>query len=79
MDNVTHAFYDFCMQYGLKQHVSSPTKGSNVLDLIFTQDHINFISNVNISAPVRKSDHSSISFSISWPINSYTTPVTKRT
>ena len=40
-------------------------RDSNVLDLIFTQDHNNIISDTNIIAPVHKSDHSSITFSIS--------------
>jgi hypothetical protein len=48
VDNVTQTFADFYHQFGLSQHILSPTRYDNFLDLIFTCTTFNFISNVRV-------------------------------
>ena len=46
------------------QHVTSPTRGHNKLDLIFTPNVSGIISNVRVSMLVCTSDHSTVSFNL---------------
>ena len=63
-DTLTHTFVDFCTHCGLLQHETSPTRGINTLDLVFTPNLSGIISNVCISMPVCTSDHSTVSFNL---------------
>ena len=61
-DSLTTKFIDFCHQLDLFQSVSSPTRGTNTIDLLFTPKQFKCISSVNVIAPVASSDHSAVLF-----------------
>ena len=46
----------------LTQHVLEPTRGGNVLDLVFSQNEV--VDNIKIGEPLGSSDHNQIHFSI---------------
>ena len=51
-DNFMNTILDLC----LVQHVLEPTRGENILDLIFSQ-HPETVANVHILEPLKTSDH----------------------
>ena len=60
-------FYNNLLESALSQHVHKPTRGDNVLDLIFsTTDDL--VGNVNIGPEFSASDHRIVSFSINFEI-----------
>ena len=63
-DIITQTFADFCFQTDLFQHVNAPTRVNNTLDLIFTPNYANILSNVKVNMPIHMSDHSSVSFDL---------------
>jgi Reverse transcriptase (RNA-dependent DNA polymerase)/Endonuclease-reverse transcriptase len=56
-------FLKFCSDQGYMQLINSPTRGSNFLDLVLTNDPL-IISSVVVSAPFSTSDHDSITLSV---------------
>ena len=53
------AFVDFCSDRSLYQINVEPTRGTNVLDLVLTDDPL-LVSRLNVGPPLGKSDHCSI-------------------
>ena len=62
-DHSTDDFIEAVMCGGLYQHVLSPTRGGNILDLIFSSDE-NLIEDVSIEAGLAMADHSSVCFKV---------------
>ena len=58
-----HTLYSNLQESALYQHVDHPTRGENILDLIFTTNE-NLVSNVNVGSEFSSSDHRAITFSI---------------
>jgi len=58
-DIVQKIFHDFTTDQGLVQFVNSPTRGSNILDIVLCNDPL-FISDVQTTVPFSNSDHNSI-------------------
>jgi hypothetical protein len=58
-------FTDLFADYGLVQLVDFPTRQSNTLDLLLTNDHL-LVSNVKSEPPFANSDHDSFCFSINF-------------
>lgn len=56
-------FVDFVRCHDFTQHVKTPTRGKNILDLIFTNSD-ELVRELTILPPVGNSDHSSVSFKI---------------
>ena len=61
--SIANNFINFTNDFGLYQHVHSPTLGSNILDLILSQ-HKECVINVQNSHPFANSDHDSLTFEI---------------
>ena len=57
------AFMDSVLSACLTQHVENCTRGSNILDLVFSND-FNAVSDVEVLAPLKNSDHFCVSFSL---------------
>ncbi|KAK6062025.1 hypothetical protein COOONC_00308 [Cooperia oncophora] len=64
-------FLKFFRGSGLKQHVSLPTHGRNILDLVLST--FNNIREVTISSPLANSDHSIVRFKVLGDLDSYST------
>ncbi|KAK6031341.1 hypothetical protein OSTOST_02510, partial [Ostertagia ostertagi] len=62
--------------HGFKQYIKEPTRGNNILDLLFSNDH-ELLSNVSVNSSIGHSDHLSISFEIMRSLLP-TVPVLKR-
>ena len=62
-DNNSYNFLKLVMDCNLEQHVSLPTRGNNILDIILTSD-LPIKDGVRILAPVANSDHNVLIFSI---------------
>ncbi len=60
--------YDFVLYFGLSQHISEPTRGGAVLDLLFSNDST-LVSDWEVCLPFASScDHDAIRFSLNhWP------------
>ena len=56
-------FSEIMTKNGFTQHVDSPTRKNNILDLVFVNDDF-AVSSLNVGPPFSTSDHSSISFNI---------------
>ncbi len=52
----------------LKQVVTEPTKGDNILDLALTNNE-NMISEVDVGSQLGCSDHREIRFNLEWEVN----------
>ncbi len=52
-------FFEHINDCFLIQHVTEPTRGNNVLDLVFTTEKGMF-ENLQISDPIEKSDHNTL-------------------
>ena len=59
----TNSFFILIQDSFLTQHVLEPTRGENVLDIVFSSQN-EFDHNVKIYEPQRKSDHDQIHFDI---------------
>ncbi|KAK6050531.1 hypothetical protein COOONC_11964 [Cooperia oncophora] len=59
-----HPLAETFVLHGFKQFIAEPTRGSNILDLLLSNDH-EFIKNVTVRSPIGESDHFSICFDIS--------------
>ena len=59
-------FINFVLKHGLTQLVDSPTHGSNIIDLVLTND-VNCILNTQVSAPFSTSDHNCVITNIILP------------
>ena len=57
------AFFMLVQDCFLTQHVSEPTRGDNILDLILSTQK-EMIDNVRVIEPLGKSDHSQIQFNL---------------
>ena len=62
-DNESDEFLEVVLDNFLIQYVNSPTRGNNILDLVFSNKD-NIISNVEISSELGNSDHKSITFNL---------------
>src|SRR5437867_4414275 len=58
-DAAQKKFYDFTTDHGLFQFVTSPTRGSNILDIVLCNDPL-FVTDVKTAAPFSNSDHNSV-------------------
>ena len=68
------AFAEFIIQHALLQYVHSPTRRSNILDLVFCDDPYS-ICNLNITHPFSTSDHNAIEFQLCCDIMSQSNPL----
>ena len=57
-------FHDFLTNFNFYQSVRSPTRQSNILDLIFSNEHI--IYNLSTGPPFGLSDHNTITFDLKY-------------
>ena len=62
-----HELYNNLLLSSLKQHVSEPTRGNNILDLLFSTNDA-LISNVNVGPEFSNSDHKIVNFDINLSI-----------
>ena len=62
-DNEGRRLLEFASEEYLTQWVDKPTRGSNILDLIFSSED-NMISNVCVGEKLGKSDHNMVRFEI---------------
>ena len=62
-DLKSQLLYNVCSELGLIQLINQPTRDSNLLDLLFTNDP-SLLSNYAVSQPFGTSDHDSIIFDI---------------
>lgn len=58
---------DVVVQFSLQQLVQEPTRGSNILDLVLTND-VEIVQNVMVTEGIVGSDHDSVSFVIAQRI-----------
>jgi len=59
----------FACDLGLSQCVTEPTRGDNIIDLIFTDDPL-LVSDCSISPPLTGSDHNPVHFNVALPASS---------
>ena len=64
--NCQDKFLDCFNSNGLTQYVLEPTRGNNILDLVFSNES-NLIQNIHIGDAIANSDHNSVSFEIVTP------------
>jgi hypothetical protein len=57
---------NFACELGLSQCVTEPTRGDNIIDLIFTNDPL-LISECSIGPPLIGSDHNTVHFNVALP------------
>lgn len=62
-DATSLQLYSFATSNGFVQVVKEPTRGGNMIDLVFTNQPF-LMSTVNTAAPFSTSDHNSVSFAI---------------
>ena len=62
-----HELYNNLLESALSQHVHKPTRGNNILDLIFSTND-SLISNVNIGPEFGTSDHKIVSFNVNLEV-----------
>ena len=60
----TSLLCDITLQFSLSQLVMEPTRGTNILDLVLTNDE-NLVHSVSVMDGIPGSDHNSVKFSIS--------------
>ena len=61
--SVDATFAEFVMQHALQQLVHAPTRGNNILDLVFSDDPYS-VCNLEITQPFSSSDHNAITFQL---------------
>jgi len=64
-DLLSNSLVDCMQENALVQYVSDPTRGSNILDLVFTNDPF-LLRDVNVNAPLRTSDHDRVDFKLNF-------------
>ena len=64
-NNKLNGFLDVMTENGFTQYVDSPTRGDNVLDLVFVNDDF-AVTDVNVIPPFSTSDHNSVSFNLTF-------------
>ena len=62
--------YDFVWFNGFTQCVTSPTRSSNILDLVFVSDPL-LISTIDVVPPFSTSDHNAIKFELVYSKSVY--------
>ena len=62
-------FSDVLVEKGFSQYVNSPTRGNNLLDLVFVNDDF-AVSGVVVGPPFSTSDHNSVSFKLVYLVSS---------
>ena len=62
-----HDFYNNLLESGLSQHVNKPTRGDNILDLVFSTND-DLVSNVNTDPEFSTSDYKIVSFNINLEV-----------
>ena len=62
--------YDFVVFNGFTQCVTSPTRSSNILDLVFVSDPL-LISTIDVVPPFSTSDHNAIKFELVYSKSVY--------
>jgi hypothetical protein len=62
-DGMQDKFLDLIESAGLNQLVEKPTRGDNILDLVFS-DESHIVSNLTVSQPFSNSDHCQVSVSV---------------
>ena len=65
-NNSISRFNLFILQHAFEQLVSHPTRGDNLLDLVFSNDEF-IVANLMVDEPFGNSDHNMIKFSIVTP------------
>ena len=70
IDQIQGLYLKLILENGFKQFVSQPTRGNNILDLIFSNDPF-LMSEVIVSTPFSTSDHNSVWFSIFLPESNF--------
>ncbi|KAK6032262.1 endonuclease/exonuclease/phosphatase family protein, partial [Ostertagia ostertagi] len=61
--DISHPLFDTFATHGFKQYVDHPTRGNNLLDLLFSNDE-ELIRDVSVKSPIGHSDHFCVSFKI---------------
>ncbi|KAK6019565.1 hypothetical protein OSTOST_14794, partial [Ostertagia ostertagi] len=61
--DISHPLFDTFATHGFKQYVDHPTRGNNLLDLLFSNDG-ELIKDVSVKSPIGHSDHFCVSFKI---------------
>ena len=56
-------FVNFVLQHALQQFMHLPTRGNNILDLVFSDDPF-AVCNIEITQPFSSSDHNAITFQL---------------
>jgi len=65
--NFSNIMLDFVCDHGLSQCVVEPTRGNNLLDLVFTNDPL-LVNDCNVDAAFIGCDHMSVHFNIVLPV-----------
>nr|XP_053644522.1 uncharacterized protein LOC128697033 isoform X1 [Cherax quadricarinatus] len=71
----SYDFLEVVQDCFLKQFVTEPTRGNNLLDLVMANNE-SLVNNLEISEELGASDHKSITFSIEWKYDSSDNSVT---
>jgi Reverse transcriptase (RNA-dependent DNA polymerase)/Endonuclease-reverse transcriptase len=66
----------FCVENGMYQVVDEPTRGENILDLLFCSNPA-LLEKIQVKEPFANSDHNSIIFDIFWNNLPFSEPVSK--
>jgi len=64
-DPVSSSFVDCMQENALVQYVAEPTRGKNILDLVFTNDPF-LLREVSVSVPLSTSDHNRVDFKLNF-------------
>ena len=62
-NEIYNLFTSFIDEMGLHQYVESPTRQSNILDLLFSNDAC-FLSQIQMMPPIAQSDHNTLVFNL---------------
>ncbi len=68
-DSLESCFLQLTLEKGLSQLVTEPTRGDNLLDLVFISEP-NLVSHISVEEPFGESDHNAVKFSSSFLTNS---------
>lgn len=64
--SLSKGLFDLCISHNFQQFVTSPTRSSPFLDLLFSNQS-QLVSEVHAMAPIGSSDYAAVSFSLSFP------------
>jgi len=65
-DDLSSKFVDFALEFGFAQHVTEPTRGTNVLDILLANDPCAVVD-CNVLDPIGNSDHNAVHFNVLLP------------